>query len=290
MKRKNKRKQKSFLSTHPIVLIIAIPMLTFLFMALLVHPNLQPMRDSLLYSIIFKSVISGFVLYFTWFGKKRPIIIEKALLSIVALMPWASLFISSHRLILLIPSVLFVIFILCLLIHFLTDRKYNGITCTVTSLLLLIVIIPVNYYTFLYNSRGIHFWQIGLIMSILITVSFTALLIKGKIKLKDNSTSDKVISSILLFIMSFFCISFMMSNFNYTLDTSKPVEYSTVIISKRVKVKYKKPTRYIIVAKVRNVKKEFYVNQSEYYHKGAGDSFKVLLYSGAFGDEYFICE
>lgn len=252
------------------------------------YPSLQPMRDCWIYILINKTVISGIVLYFAWLSNKRPLLFERIMLSAFALLLWIPLLIKSDRTILLLQMAIFLVLFVLFVKHFLTDKKYNVVTITVTLFLGLIFIQTVKYYTYLHNSGEIHFWQIAFIAAVIITLTFTVFLIRDKIQLKDDRISEKVAAPILVLGMSFILVAFMISNLNYVLDSSKPVAYAATILEKRIDTGYRKSTDYVFTANVNGEEKEFNVDQSEYFHRKVGDSFMVLLYSGAFGHEYYI--
>ena len=252
------------------------------------YPSLQPMRDSLIYILISKTVLSCVVLYFAWLSNKKTPLFERIMISTFALLPWLPLLTKSYRIIMLLQMTIFLVLFVLFAKHFFTDKKYSVVTNAVTLFLGVIFIMSVKEYTYLHDSGGIHFWHIALIVSVFITLFFTVLLIKDKIQLEDDRTSEKVAAPILVLGMSFILFAFTISNLNYALDLSKPVDYATTIIEKRIDSESRRSTDYIFTAKVNGEEKEFNVDQSEYFRKQVGDSFTVLLYSGAFGHEYYI--
>jgi hypothetical protein len=209
-------------------------------------------------------------------------------MSAFALLPWVPLLIKSDRIILLLQMAIFLVLFVLFAKHFLTDKKYSVVTNTVTLFLGMIFILAVKGYTYLHDSGGIHFWQIALIVAVVITLIFTVFLITDKIQLDDDRTSEKVMAPILVLGMSFILVAFTISNLNYALDFSKPVDYATTILEKRIGTGYRRSTDYVFTANVNGEEKEFNVDQSEYFRKEVGDSFTVLLYFGAFGHEYYI--
>ena len=282
------KKKPSFFKRRPVISTILIAIILFAVMFLDNYPSLQPMRDSWLFILISKTLISGAVLYFAWLSNKKPPVFERMILSVFALLPWVALLLQSYRMILLLQMAIFLVLFVLFTKHFLTDKKYNVVTITVTLFLGMIYIQSVKDYTYLHHSGGIHFWQISLIAAVIITFAFTVFLIKGKIQLKDDRISEKIAAPILVLGMSFIFIAFTISNLNYALDSSKPVDFASTILEKRIDSGYRRSTNYIFTANVDGEEKEFNVDQSEYYHKKVGDSFVVQLYLGAFGHEYYI--
>lgn len=288
MKCNSRRKKQSFFEQKPIVSTFMFVLFFIAFMFLDNYPSLQPMRDSWIYIIISKAAISGVILYFTWLRKKRPPIFEKIAVSIFALLPWAPLFIKSGRAILLVQMILFYILLIIFIKHFSTDKKYTTVTNAVTLFIGMIIILSVKDYTYLHNSEGIHFWEIALIIALLVAAVFTILMVNNIIKLEDDRTSERIMAPILVLGMTFILVAFTISNLNYSLDFSKPVDYAATVLEKRIDTGYRSPTDYVFSANVNGEEKEFNVTQSEYFHKNIGDSFSVRLYQGAFGHEYYI--
>ena len=274
------KKKPSFFKRRPIISTILVACILFAVMFLDNYPSLQPMRDSWLYILISKTLISGAVLYFAWLSNKKPPVFERMVLSAFAVLPWVPLLIQSYRMILLLQMAIFLVLFVLFVKHFLTDKKYNVVTITVTLFLGLIFIQTVKDYTYLHHSGGIHFWQIALIASVVITFIFTVNLIKGKIQLKDDRISEKIAAPLLVLGMSFIFIAFAISNLNYALDSSSAVDYASIILEKRIDSGYRRSTNYVFTANVDGEEKEFNVDQSEYYHKKVGDSFVVAALLG----------
>ncbi len=284
----NSKKKHSFFEKRSIISTILLILFLIVFLFLDNYPSLQPMRDSWIYILISKAMYSSVILYFAWLSNKKPPLFERSMISAFALLPWIPFLIKSDRIILLLKMAIFLVLLFLYAKHFLTNKKYYIVTNTVTLFLALIFIKAVNDYTYLYDSGGIHFWQISLIVAVVIASIFIVLLLENKIQLEDDRTLEMVMASILVMGMSFVLVAYTISNLNYALDLSKPVYYGTIILEKRIDAGSRGPTDYVFTAIVNGEEKEFIVDQSEYFHKKVGDSFKVLLYSGAFGHEYYI--
>jgi len=270
-----------------ILIIIVLAALALMFLEF--HPALQPMRDSLAYSIITRTILLGAILYFTWFRPGKPGFVSRIFLTLASLYLWMPFVCDSARIMLLVEMILFLVLLGCAG----WDYRKKRSLCTVSKIVLcflgLLIVSSIRDYVFV-DGNEFQFWQISLTVSALAAVAVILLLIKGKIKLKDDRTSEKVFLPILIFFFSFVLVWAYSCRMNYIFDRSEPAAYSAVILDKDVHSGYRRITEYIFIANVNGKEREFYVSQSEYYHKDVGDFFDVQLYSGAFEAAYFLSE
>lgn len=285
---KKKSNKNSYFQEHPLVLLAAAFALMFVVIFLEKSPKLQAMRDSRIYLLGLGVLITGGLLYFTWFFRKKPTRLEQILLTIAALLLWLPIIISSDRVMLLIKMALFAALLGDFLFHFAGDKKYTMFSNVVTAFLGLMLLFSAMDYTYVSGHGDVPFWRIGLLSALAITIHFASLLRKDKIRLKDNSRPEKIALCLVVLFLSFALVSFNADNLNYALDTSKAEEYSAPILKKNISGG--RTTYYEFTAEIEGEERVFNVSQSEYFKKEVGDSLTVELYDGAFGKPYYIYE
>lgn len=281
-----KMKKQAIFNQQSFIAVALIILCSVIFMFSENSPSLQPPKINWIY-IVTKMPISVVIVYYAWFSQIKPVVFERILVTIVALLPCFSLIIDSCRIILLIQAVLFIILFLVLIKNYLFKKRFSVITIVLTIFLGLLVVIAQDY-TFVQDSKGIHFWQIGLILAAIITAVFTILLLANKFKLGKVNAFGKVAIPTFVFAMSFLFIAFTICNLNYVLDTSMPTEYETTIVDKYKNSGYRGHKTYTFTAEVMGEEKNFYVSQSEYNEKEIGDTLSISFFSGAFGHEYYV--
>lgn len=257
-------------------------------MLFLVHPSLQPMRDTLAYKIIGKIIITGLLLYFAWVAKSRPPRLGQIIMTLMASILWQGFLIPSERLVILNATVLtFVGFGYLLYLNVMLDKN-NKPLCWATVFLFFVLLLQMRYYTYLDGKT--HYWVFSLVMALLAGIVACYFIHRGLRWLLDE---DTVLERICVcFVVSFavFMISWSTANnINYFLDFSEPEEYCMTIADKDIDSS-RSGTYYEFTLVYEGKEIELDVSQSEYYQYEIGDSFSVDLYQGFFGDAYYIAE
>ena len=257
-------------------------------MLILVHPNLQPMRDTLAYKIIVKMILTGLLLYFAWVAKSRPPRLGQIIMTLIAFVLWQSFLIPAERLVLLNATVLTFVGIAYLLyLNVILDNN-NKPLCWATAFLSLILLLQMRYYTYLDGKT--QYWIFSLVLALLAGIVACYLIHRGLRWLLDEDTILERISVCFIVAVAVFILSWSTANnMNYFLDFSQPEEYSMTIVDKETSSS--RAGTYYEVVLVHNEKEiTLHVSQSTYYQYEIGDSFTVELYQGFFKDPYFIAK
>ncbi len=244
-------------------------------------PALQPFRDSLIFTLIIRLLISGAVVYFVWFAKEKPTPAGRIITSLILLAIWLPLIVSSNRTLLFIDTVILWIFIVYMLYLFLTYNKIYTVIYLSTAWFGLAVFMSLEDYRFINNPGGIHFWQIPLILGLVAAVFFA-------IAFRWNSIPEIIGYSVIAFFFTFCLVWSTACNLNYAFDTSEPEEYMAVIEEMEIDSGYRRPTRYKLMLDIGGESVELNVSQSEYHSYNISDKFPVKMYQGAFDDPYYI--
>lgn len=261
------------------------------FMILEGRPQLQYIRDSLAYTVAVKTVISGVLIFLTFFRKKKQPKGAKILMIAYAVMPWLSMVILSDRLWLAILLLLMVVSIGYQIYLNLKHHKNSMLLMGTTTMLSVLPVMEMTEsYVFSGSSWEFPFWPVSVAVMVLTTAAVTYLVVKGYWYLKDDRTSEKVCVCIIAAFFSFMLSEFCLWHINYILDTSEPVSYELTIVEKDLQTHSKGGTDYILVVSHKGQKMEMEVSQSEYYHYEVGDKLPVTFYEGFFGQPYYIAE
>lgn len=270
---------------------LAIP-LWLGFMILEGRPQLQHIRDSVAYTVITKAVISGIVLYLTYFRKKKQQPQgARILLTAYALIPWLSVLIVAARvrlaifLALMFASIGYQVYL---------NLKHHKNTMLLLGVTVMLSVLPVmelaEAYVFSESAWEMPFWPVSVAVMAVITVAAAYLVAKGYWYLKDDRTSEKVCLCIAAAFFAFLLTEFSLWHVNYIFDTSEPVTYELTIGEKDLQTHSKGGTDYILVVSLNGQKLQMEVSQSEYYHYELGDKLPVTCYEGFLGQPYYITE
>ena len=150
----------------------------------------------------------------------------------------------------------------------------------------LMTIVGVTAYTFVEPTKFLHFWEIPLILSLLLTGVTVFFLVKGSIELKDDRLSERIALPFLVLLMSFALLTFTAQNLNCALDTSKPTAYTVTVQDKHRSGG--KMTRCFLTVTVAGQEVELDVAASDYRETEIGDPVVVEVYEGAFGKAYCV--
>ena len=150
----------------------------------------------------------------------------------------------------------------------------------------LMTVVGVTAYTFMEPTKFLHFWEIPLILSLLLTGATVFFLVKGSIELKDDKLSERIALPFLVLLMSFAILTFTVQNLNCALDTSKPTA-STVTVQDKHR-SGGKMTRCFLTVTVAGQELDLNVAASDYRETEVGEPAVVEVYEGAFGKAYCI--
>lgn len=280
----NENKEQSF-GNCSVILTVLFIVLYFVFTIMEISPSFAPMRGSLKYILLSKTVLSGVVLYFAWASKIKPPVSERIIISAFALMTWVPLIIKSDRIVLLLQITVFLVLLTHYIVHSMTPQKHSVVTIAVIFVSGISIMWAVVRNRYLNDPLGIHFWQASLAAAVVITLVFIILLIMNKIHLKDQRIPAKILSSIQVLYTSFILIACIINALNYALDFSKPSD--ATISKKNIETGYNDSTTYFFTVKINDRYRNYEVYKSEYNEKQVGDIYANEIYSGAFGDEYY---
>ena len=256
-------------------------------------PQLQDLRDSVVYIVVTKAVITGVLLYLTYFrkSKKQP---KGAcvLLTGYALTPWLALVIPSDRVVLALHLAWMFASIGYQVYLNLKHRENTMLLlCTTAILSVLLVMSFSQAYVFPDTAAwDLPFWPVSVAVMALATAAAVYLVVKGYWYLKDDRTSEKVCLCILVAFVAFMITEFSLWHVNYIFDTSEPVTYELTVEEKDIYTHTKGGTDYILIGTLNGQRLEMDVSQSEYYHYELGDKLPVSYYEGFLGQPYYITE
>ena len=267
------------------LLLIFGAMLVLMF--LMYRPELQSMRDSLGYQIVVKMIPTGVLLFFAWVAKSRPPKAGQIIMTLMAVVFWLSLIIPSRRILLLSVMILVFVGIGYLLYLWLQSGKIHKPLLAATAFFCLMFMQFNMDYTFLDGKE--HYWQISLVLALVVGAVGCYLMMKGMIVLEDDRISEKICWCFVATFAAFVLFWTTVTNLNYLLDFSQPQQCFMTIADKDIDSS-RSGTYYEFILVYEGKEIELDVSQSEYFQYEIGDSFSVDLYQGFFGDAYYIAE
>ena len=229
------------------------------------------------------------VLYFAFIHSSRPTVMGRilAVVSVVNMLQGALL--PFPRLTMLLSAILLIAHA-AYCARYLFLSAYLSYRPVLNGWLLmfevLTTIVGVTAYTFMEPTKFLHFWEIPLILSLLLTGVTVFFLIKGTIELKDDRLSERIALPFLVLLMSFALLTFTVENLNCALDMSKPTAYTVTVQDKHRSAG--KMTRCFLTVTVAGQEVELDVAASDYRETEIGDPVVVEVYEGAFGKAYCI--
>ena len=229
------------------------------------------------------------VLYFAFIHSSRPTVMGRilAVVSVVNMLQGALL--PFPRLTMLLSAILLVSHA-AYCARYLFLSAYLSYRPVLNGWLLmfevLTTIVGVTAYTFVEPTKFLHFWEIPLILSLLLTGVTVFFLVKGTIELKDDRLSERIALPFLVLLMSFALLTFTVENLNCALDTSEPTAYTVTVQDKHRSAG--KMTRCFLTVMVAGQELELDVAASDYRETEIGDPVVVEVYEGAFGKAYCI--
>ncbi len=260
----------------------------FGFMWLSFRPELQPLRDTLIWQIIGKMIPSGVILYFAWVAKNHPARPGQIIMTLMAVVFWQGLIIPSQRFILLHITVLVFAGTGYLLYLVIQKKKNNEPLMFATMFFAIMLLDFMRDYTYV-DGNDMRHWQIGLVMALIVGGVACYLMFNGFIRLKDDRMSEKVCWCIISTFAAFILFWSTANNLNYVLDYSLPDQYQMTIVDKEI-VSTRSDTHYELTLVYKEKEIDLNVTQSTYFQYEIGDRFPVELYQGFFGDSYYISE
>lgn len=254
-------------------------------------PELQPFRESIWHSLMWKTVITLLVLYFTWFPKRRPPLAGKLIESLVLLLLWGMKWIPSVKLRLLVLMLLLYGLLFYGFYLYLFKQEHYGVLNWTAVGLALFLFAQLSLYSYLSGFKGLPFWQIALVVALIVGIVFAVLLHKGFILLKDDRIGERICWTMIAFGVGFVLMVTTLTHLNYILDNSEPEPYSAVITEKELSGGgTKSVTSYVFVLETEHSTFKLEVTQSEYYAYEIGEEYQVQLHKGAFGEAFYVSD
>lgn len=245
--------------------------------------------DVMILSILPFLLMGVGVLYFTFIHSSRPTVMGRILAVASVVNMVQGVLLPFPRLTMLLSAIL-------LLSHAAYCARYLFLSAYLSYrpvlngwLLMfevLTTIVGVTAYTFVEPTKFLHFWEIPLILSLLLAGLTVFFLLKGSIELKDNRLSERIALPCLVLLMSFILLTFTAQNLNCALDMSEPTAYTVTVQDKHRSAG--KMTRCFLTVTVAGQELDLDVAVSDYREAEIGDPVMVEVYEGAFGKAYCI--
>ena len=229
------------------------------------------------------------VLYFAFIHSSRPTVMGRilAVVSVVNMLQGALL--PFPRLTMLLSAILLIAHA-AYCARYLLLSAYLSYRPALNGYLLmfevLMTVVWVTTYTFVEPTKFLHFWEVPLILSLLLTGVTVFFLVKGTIELKDNRLSERIALPCIVLLMGFILLTFTAQNLNCALDMSEPTAYTVTVQDKHRSSG--KMTRCFLTVTVAGQELELDVAASDYREIEVGDPAVVEVYEGAFGKAYCI--
>ena len=150
----------------------------------------------------------------------------------------------------------------------------------------LMTVSGMSSYTYVEKPAFMHFWELPLLLSLLLTGVTVYFLAKGHIYLRDNRLSERIALPFLVLLFSFVLMTGTIGNLNRALDTSAPTAYTVT-----VKDKHKtggENTDYYLTVMVEGREMDMDVSGTTYRETEIGAPMTVEVYEGAFGKAYCV--
>ena len=259
----------------------------FGYMWLAFRPELQPMRDTILWKLLGKLALSGAVLYFAWIFPGHPPKQGQFIMTLMAFVFWQRMVLPSQRLLLLHITVLVFWSAGYLLYLMIRQKKNSEVLMFATCFFAIMLLDFMGEYVYV-DGRD-HHWQISLVLALLAGGAACYLIFNGFIRLKDNRMSEKVCWCIMAAFVSFIVIWATANNLNYMLDVSEPEHFEACILDKEIDSSGK-TTEYEMTVVIGDQQIQLDVSQSDYFRYEIGETLPVELYEGFFNDPYYINE
>lgn len=283
--RKRKKRRYNVYNKNDIWLSVGFCAALILLWLFNLLPALQPIRDSLAFAITGRIIISGIIVYFTWFHSSKPNLLGSIISTTVAVLFWLPLLPISNQVLMIIRIAITLAVFVYMAIMFFVMKKWFGVIIAEALLLVLLLALDMLDYEYLNNPNSFHFWLIPLILSVIMTILSIILILLDKI---DMRRSDLIALPFIVFIAIFFISMSVICNLNYALDTNEPIEKSAIILDVDIDAGARQATTYEFYLLIDEKKIKLNVSQSEFYKYEIGDSYPVKIYKGAFNEPFYI--
>ena len=284
--KKKKSQPLSAIITPLLYVPLCLPAL-FVFLYLANSPTLQPMRDSIFFSLLLDFVFSAVIIYFNWFRSAKIPIGGKRFSAVMILLFWLPYFIYSTQFLMIINTVFLLSFIVYILHIYLQRQKYYSVLNYEALYLGFCLFLNLENYSYVHHPTSLHFWEFALIIAIVSSI-VTVILLSNRIESRKVPYPNRLFLPFLVFCTAFALMWCVACNMNYAFDRNLPIEYDTVIQEKDIKSTSRAGTRYTFFLNLDNTLIKLNVSQSEYHAYEVGDSFPLKLYQGAFDDPFYI--
>jgi len=239
---------------------------------------------------IWKILLSGAALYFSYFWKKDNPLIAKVILTVAACTLWLTTLGLSPRHLLLIETLLLFVSMATLLYWNIKLYCSHEPVLVVVLYLLISVLQVFRQFTYADPAAEMLYWPVYLVCGIATAAGIVFLISKGYYHLKDNRTSEIIATCVIAGFLGFLLPWVTVNNANYMLDTSDPTVYELTIGEKKVNNSSKGPSDYYLIVGRNGQILEFEVAPSKYHQYEVGDKLPVSLYEGALGNAYYVIE
>ena len=262
-------------------------LLVVAFCIFLIPSSFTAMRQTLVFDIIRRALISSLVLYFAWISKHRPEMLSaRIVMSLVAPTYLLPLILPSSKLSLLFSVAVCWIgagFAVCLWIF--REEHYIPLTTVAVAYAFFIMLSALVDYTYLNSPNGLKFWGISLILAIACGIASAVMLCTGMIALTDDRTGN-IVGVVLAVIMGVFFMTMCTANhLNYALDTT-PANEQTVIITNKDVYHSSMNTHYELYFWYEGEERIIEVAKDEYNSLVIGDRFDIEICDGAFVEAF----
>ncbi len=268
-------------------------LLLFGWMYLSMSPNLQYIRDTNWYDIgIFAIIFVGVAV--TMFLKElHTSIPSKIVLGLIFLYPFLRLLDLSTRvfsLIIYFHGIVLILTVVGVELYKYNNHKKNMpfekyplIVGLLQFIIACSIIMDVDYI-----DKAGDPWLVILIISAGLMIISIFVVIRYKDDIRDR---QNLYCIPLLVLMGGFCFGYLSYLFfNYSFDTSVPIEYSAEIIEMDIDTGGRSMTTYDLTIIIEGEEYQISTSQSRYYQLNVGDEIIVNRYQGAFNYEYMIYE
>lgn len=259
----------------------------FGYMWLAFRPELQPLRDTVLWKVTGKLLLSGVVLYFAWFSPGHPPRQGQIVMTLMAAVFWQTMILPSQRLLLLHITVLVFWAVGYLLYLMIWRKKSNDPLMFAAGFFAIMLLDFMGDYVYV-DGRD-HHWQLSLVLALLAGGAACYLMFNGYIRLKDDRMSEKVCWCIMAVFAAFILTWATANNLNYMLDVSEPEHFDAYILDKEIDSSGK-TTEYEMTVVIGDQQIQMDISQSDYFRYEIGETLPVELYEGFFNDPYYINE
>jgi hypothetical protein len=285
--KKSSKRANKFVDKKTLLLSAAIVVGSIAVFILSVLPIFQPLRESLVYSIIIRLAGTALVVYFAWISKEKPPkTLDRILCSVLGfILLWLPIIVISEKALIIIIIAAVIASAFYLVYNYIFRWELCRQLAYETLCLAIIPILEQGRFAFLNSPNYFHFWQISLIIGAFAAGATIVLQILKILEYK--SVRETFFAPLVVFVFVFVFTTAASCNLNYALDTSPPSEHIAIIEEKDMRGGGRQTVTYSFILNLDGEKVKIDVSQSEYYSYESGDHFKLKLYKGAFNDPFY---